>query len=50
MWMDEGLDTGAIIQTMTLKIAPDEMVESLYDTIDCYGMRFDPGRYTYLGS
>lgn len=30
MWMDEGLDTGAIIQTMTLEIAPDEMVESLY--------------------
>lgn len=30
MWMDEGLDTGAIIQIMTLEIAPDEMVESLY--------------------
>ncbi|MDD4856235.1 MAG: methionyl-tRNA formyltransferase [Sulfuricurvum sp.] len=30
MWMDEGLDTGAIIQTMTLEIVPDEMVESLY--------------------
>ncbi|MFH0710800.1 MAG: methionyl-tRNA formyltransferase [Pseudomonadota bacterium] len=30
MWMDEGLDTGAIIQTMTLEIAPYEMVESLY--------------------
>jgi len=30
MWMDEGLDTGAIIQTMTLEISPDEMAESLY--------------------
>lgn len=30
MWMDEGLDTGAVIQTVTLDIAGDEMVESLY--------------------
>ncbi len=30
MWMDEGLDTGAIIKISTLKMAPDEMVESLY--------------------
>lgn len=30
MWMDEGLDTGDIIQIKSLSIAPDEMVESLY--------------------
>jgi methionyl-tRNA formyltransferase len=30
MWMDEGLDTGAIIKISTLTIAHDEMVESLY--------------------
>ncbi len=30
MWMDEGLDTGAIIQIETLEIGADEMVESLY--------------------
>ncbi len=30
MWMDEGLDTGAIINIRTLDIAQDEMVESLY--------------------
>lgn len=30
MWMDEGLDTGAIIKIRTLDIAQDEMVESLY--------------------
>lgn len=30
MWMDEGLDTGAIVQIERLDIAPDEMVESLY--------------------
>lgn len=30
MWMDEGLDTGAIIKISMLEIAPDEMVESLY--------------------
>ncbi|WP_295052780.1 methionyl-tRNA formyltransferase [Sulfuricurvum sp.] len=30
MWMDEGLDTGAIIKIETLNIAQDEMVESLY--------------------
>lgn len=33
MWMDEGLDTGAIIQIEQLSIAPDEMVESLYDRL-----------------
>lgn len=30
MWMNEGLDTGDIIQIKSLSIAPDEMVESLY--------------------
>lgn len=30
MWMDDGLDTGAIIKIRTLDIAQDEMVESLY--------------------
>lgn len=30
MWMDEGLDTGAIIQIETLPIGADEMVASLY--------------------
>ncbi|HLD24067.1 MAG TPA: methionyl-tRNA formyltransferase [Sulfuricurvum sp.] len=30
MWMDEGLDTGAIIKIETLPIGADEMVESLY--------------------
>ncbi|MEW5832480.1 MAG: methionyl-tRNA formyltransferase [Campylobacterota bacterium] len=30
MWMDEGLDTGAIIDIRKIPIAPDEMVESLY--------------------
>lgn len=30
MWMDEGLDTGAIIKIETITIAPDEMVSSLY--------------------
>ncbi|ADR33416.1 methionyl-tRNA formyltransferase [Sulfuricurvum kujiense DSM 16994] len=30
MWMDEGLDTGAIIKIETLEIGADEMVESLY--------------------
>lgn len=33
MWMDEGLDTGAIIKIKTLEIAPDEMVESLYERL-----------------
>ncbi len=33
MWMDEGLDTGAIIKIETLNIAPDEMVESLYNRL-----------------
>ncbi len=30
MWMDEGLDTGAIIKIETIGIGADEMVESLY--------------------
>ncbi len=30
MWMNEGLDTGAIIQIREIPIGPDEMVESLY--------------------
>lgn len=30
MWMDEGLDTGSIIQIETLPIGPEEMVETLY--------------------
>jgi methionyl-tRNA formyltransferase len=33
MWMDEGLDTGAIIEIATLDIAADEMVETLYDRL-----------------
>lgn len=33
MWMDEGLDTGAIIKIETLSIAADEMVSSLYDRL-----------------
>lgn len=33
MWMDEGLDTGSIIQIETLPIAPEEMVESLYERL-----------------
>ncbi len=33
MWMDEGLDTGAIIKIATVDISPDEMVESLYDAL-----------------
>ncbi len=30
MWMDEGLDTGSIIDVRKIPIGPDEMVESLY--------------------
>ncbi|MDQ1298896.1 MAG: methionyl-tRNA formyltransferase [Campylobacterota bacterium] len=30
MWMDEGLDTGAIIKISTLEIGHNEMIESLY--------------------
>jgi len=30
MWMDEGLDTGAVIKIKTLPIGEEEMVESLY--------------------
>lgn len=33
MWMDRGLDTGAIIKIETLSIAPNEMVSSLYDRL-----------------
>jgi len=33
MWMDEGLDTGAIIKISELTIAQDEMVESLYERL-----------------
>lgn len=33
MWMDEGLDTGAIIKIETVDISPDEMVESLYTSL-----------------
>ena len=33
MWMDEGLDTGAIIKIETLSIGADEMVSSLYDRL-----------------
>ncbi len=33
MRMDEGLDTGAIIETATLDIAADEMLETLYDRL-----------------
>lgn len=33
MWMDEGLDTGAIIKIVTVDIAPDEMVETLYASL-----------------
>lgn len=33
MWMDEGLDTGAIIKIESLSISDDEMVESLYERL-----------------
>ncbi len=33
MWMDVGLDTGDIIEISTLDIAPDEMLESLYERL-----------------
>lgn len=33
MWMDEGLDTGAIIKIETVDISPSEMVESLYASL-----------------
>jgi methionyl-tRNA formyltransferase len=33
MWMDTGLDTGAIIECSILDIAPDEMAESLYERL-----------------
>ncbi len=33
MWMDEGLDTGAIIKIERLSVDPDEMVESLYERL-----------------
>ena len=33
MWMDVGLDTGAIIESSMVDIAPDEMVETLYERL-----------------
>ena len=33
MWMDEGLDTGAIIKIETVDLSPDEMVETLYASL-----------------
>lgn len=33
MWMDEGLDTGAMIKTATVEIEPDEMVSTLYEKL-----------------
>lgn len=33
MWMDEGLDTGAIIKIATIPIGSDEMVSSLYQRL-----------------
>lgn len=33
MWMDEGLDTGAIIKIETLSIGADEMVSTLYERL-----------------
>jgi len=33
MWMDEGLDTGAIIKIEAITISQDEMVESLYSRL-----------------
>ncbi|MDD2829290.1 MAG: methionyl-tRNA formyltransferase [Sulfuricurvum sp.] len=33
MWMDEGLDTGAIIKIETIDIDPNEMVSSLYERL-----------------
>ncbi len=33
MFMDEGLDTGAILKVQTIKIADDEMVEELFDAL-----------------
>jgi methionyl-tRNA formyltransferase len=33
MWMDEGLDTGAIIKIETLAIGADEMVSTLYERL-----------------
>jgi methionyl-tRNA formyltransferase len=33
MWMDEGLDTGAIIKIDALSVGADEMVSSLYDRL-----------------
>lgn len=33
MWMDEGLDTGAIIKIETIAIDPDEMASSLYERL-----------------
>lgn len=33
MWMDEGLDTGAIIKIQTVPISPDEMVVDLFEKL-----------------
>ncbi|MFA5216520.1 methionyl-tRNA formyltransferase [Sulfuricurvum sp.] len=33
MWMDEGLDTGAMIKTATVEIEPDEMISTLYEKL-----------------
>ncbi len=33
MWMDEGLDTGAMIKMVTVEIEPDEMVSMLYEKL-----------------
>lgn len=33
MWMDVGLDTGAIIKITTVDISPDEMVDTLYASL-----------------
>lgn len=33
MWMDEGLDTGAVIRTVIVEIESDEMVSTLYEKL-----------------
>lgn len=47
MWMDEGLDTGAVIQTVMVEIEPDEMVSSLYKklTEQAVGLTLDVIRH-----
>jgi methionyl-tRNA formyltransferase len=39
MWMDEGLDTGAIIKIETLSIGADEMVSSLYERLSAIAVK-----------